>query len=112
MRWWRFYWRQVTRRNAATRLGAGDPASDGPGLFCQHAISQQSIVALIAVDEHANTVRFIAADGGLNAVVMFQDDVRVVTKHWRTTVNCHVTSTRLIAGISGLEATIRLVIFA
>ena len=35
----------------------------------------------------------------------------MVAKHWRIAVNCHVAGKRLVAGISRLEATIRLVVF-
>ena len=35
----------------------------------------------------------------------------MVAKHWRIAVNCHVAGKRLIAGISGLEPAIRLVVF-
>ena len=57
------------------------------------------------IDEYADAVCLVAADSGLYAVVIFQDDVSVVAEHWRITVNCHVTRKRLVAGISRLEAT-------
>ena len=64
------------------------------------------------IDEHADAVCLIAADSGQRAVVIFQDNVSVVAKHWRIAVNCHVARKRLVAGISGLESAIRLVVFA
>ena len=63
------------------------------------------------IDEHADAVCLIAADSGQRAVVIFQDNVSVVAKHWRIAVNCHVARKRLVAGISGLEPAIRLVVF-
>ena len=66
---------------------------------------------LVAINEHADTVCFIAADSGQHAVVVFQDYVSVVAKHRRIAVNCRVARKRLIAGISGLEPAIRLVVF-
>ena len=63
------------------------------------------------IDEHANAVCLIAADSGQRAVVIFQDDVSVVAEHWRIAVNCRVARKRLVAGISRLEPTIRLVVF-
>mgnify|MGYP001641048795 CR=1 FL=1 len=63
------------------------------------------------IDEHADAICFIAADSGQHAVVIFQDNVSVVSKHWRIAVNCYVARKRLIAGISRLEPTIRLVVF-
>ena len=63
------------------------------------------------IDEHVDAVCFIAADSGQHAVVIFQDNVSVVAKHWRIAVNCHVARKRLIAGISRLEPDIRLVVF-
>ena len=65
---------------------------------------------LVAINEHADTVCFIAADSGQHAVVVFQDYVSVVAKHWRIAVNCHVARKRLIAGINGLEPAVCLVI--
>lgn len=67
---------------------------------------------LVAINEHADTVCFIAADSGQHAVVIFQDNVSVVSKHWRIAVNCYVARKRLIAGISRLEPAVRLVVFA
>ena len=64
------------------------------------------------IDEYADAVCLIAADSGQYAVVVFQDDVSVVAKNWRIAVNCHVSRKRLVAGISGLESAIRLVVFA
>ena len=64
------------------------------------------------IDEHANAVCLVAADSGQRAVIIFQDDVSMVTKHWRIAVNCYVARKRLIAGISRLEPAVRLVVFA
>ena len=66
----------------------------------------------ILINEHADTICFVAADSGQRAVVIFQDDVSVVSKHWRIAVNCYVARKRLIAGISRLEPAVRLVVFA
>ena len=63
------------------------------------------------INEHADTICFVAADSGQRAVVIFQDDVSVVAEHWRIAVNCYVARKRLVAGISRLEQTIRLVVF-
>ena len=64
------------------------------------------------IDEHADAVCLVAADSGQHAIVIFQDDVSVVTEHWRIAVNCHVARKRLVAGISRLEPAGCLVVFA
>ena len=58
-----------------------------------------------------DAVCFIAADSGQHAVVIFQDNVSVVAKHWRIAVNCHVAGKRLVARISRLEPVVCLVVF-
>ena len=63
------------------------------------------------INEHADTICFVAADSGQRAVVIFQDDVSVVAEHWRIAVNCRVARKRLVAGISRLEPAGCLVIF-
>ena len=80
-------------------------------VICWYAVSQQPVILLVIIDEHADTVYLIAADSSQHAIVIFQDDVSVVAKHWRIAVNCHVAGKRLVAGISRLEPTIRLVVF-
>ena len=67
---------------------------------------------IVAINEHADTVCFIAADSGQHAVVIFQDNVSMVAKHWRIAVNCRVARKRLVAGISRLEPASCLVVFA
>lgn len=67
---------------------------------------------LVAINEHADAICFIAADSGQHAVIIFQNNVSVVAKHWRIAVNCHVARKRLIAGISRLEPAGCLVVFA
>ena len=64
------------------------------------------------IDEHADAICFVAADSGQHAVIIFQDYVSVVAKHWRIAVNCHVARKRLVAGISRLEPAGCLVVFA
>ena len=67
---------------------------------------------LVMIDEHADAVRLIAADGGQHAVIIFQDDVSMVAEHWRIAVNCRVAGKRLVAEISGFEPAGCLVVFA
>ena len=67
---------------------------------------------LVAINEHADTVCFIAADSGQHAVVIFQDNVSVVAEHWRIAINCRVARKRLVAGISRPEPAVCLVGFA
>ena len=64
------------------------------------------------IDEYADAVCLVAADSGLYAVVIFQDNVSMVAKHWRIAVNCRVARKRLVAGISRLEPASCLVVFA
>lgn len=65
----------------------------------------------ILIDEHANAVCLVAADSGQYTIIISQNDVSVVAKHWRIAVNCYVARKRLIAGISRLEPAVRLVVF-
>jgi hypothetical protein len=64
------------------------------------------------IDEHANAVCLVAADSGQYTIIISQNDVSVVAKHWRIAVNCRVARKRLVAGISRLEATGCFVILA
>ena len=64
------------------------------------------------IDEHANAVHLVAANGSQDAVIVFQDNVGVVAKYRRIAINCYVAEPGLVAGIGGFEPAGSLVIFA
>ncbi len=67
---------------------------------------------LVAINEHADTIHLVAADGSQDAVIVLQDNVGVVAKYRRIAINCYVAGPGLVVRIGGFEPAGRLVIFA